>query len=165
MTESETMKAKLANAEELQSLMKGCNKIIKSKKLSDEDKTSRLIEEFNLSAQQVHVLFMPDYMGRIGYASYKLTNNNANIRRMRERVTELQAKEDTPSSEIEFTGGLIIDNADDDRVQIDFDDNPGDEMREKLRGAGWRWAPSLVLWQRKRTPAALTSAKQIVGVA
>lgn len=161
--ESEIMKAKIADAEQMQILMKGCNKICRAKKPSDEEKASRMIEEFKLSADTVREIMAPDYMGRIGFATYQLTNNNANIKRMKSRVIELQAKEDTPTSEIEFNGGSIIDNAEDDRVQIDFDDKPDDAMLAKLRGAGWRYAPSRVLWQRKRTLAAMQSAKQIVG--
>lgn len=159
--ESEIMKDKIADAEKMQMLMKGCNKIIRSKKLSDEEKTTKMISEFGLSEQTIKEIMAPDYMTRVGFAPYQMSNNNANIRRMGERLKELQAKEATPTSEIEFNGGSIIDNAEEDRVQIDFDEKPGDAMRTKLKGSGWRWAPSVGMWQRKRTPAAMTSAKQI----
>ncbi len=122
-----------------------------------------MAEDFNLSEDTIREIMTSDYMGCIGFAAYQLSNNNANIRRMKERVKELQAKEDTPSSEIEFNGGAIIDNADDDRVQIDFDEKPDDDMRSKLKESEWRWARSTGVWQRKRTSAALVSAKQIVG--
>ncbi len=161
--EAEVMKDTLRKAEEQQELMKAVNKILRSKKLSDEEKAQRVHTDFGLSEQLIHELMHPDW-GKPGFASYKLTNNNANIRRMRERVEALQAKEDTPTTEIKFSGGTIIDNCEDDRVQIDFDEKPDDAMRAKLKGSGWRWAPSVMMWQRKRTNAAMYSAKEILEV-
>ncbi len=161
--EAEVMKDKLLRAEEHQELMKAVNKILRSKKLSDDEKAQQVHTDFGLSEQLIHELMNPDW-GKPGFASYQLTNNNTNIRRMRERVAELQKKEDTPTTEIKFDGGTVIDNCDDDRVQIDFDEKPDDAMRAKLKGHGWRWAPSVMMWQRKRTNAAMRSAKEILEV-
>jgi len=161
--EAEVMKEKLHKAEEHQELMKAVNNILRSKKLSDEEKAQQVHIDFGLPEQLIHELMTPDW-GKPGFASYQLTNNNANIRRMRERVGELQKKEDTPTTEIKFGGWTIIDNCEDDRIQIDFDEKPDDAMCAKLNEAGWRWAPSKVLWQRKRTNAAMRSAKEILEV-
>lgn len=159
--EAEIMKMKLANAERHQAMMKACNKIIRSKKLSDNEKIVKMVKDVGISEDAAIDNMTPDCMGEIGFPHYRLSNNNANIKRMKTRVVDMQTKEDTPTSEIEFNGGSIIDNTEDDRVQIDFDSKPGDAMRTKLKGSGWRWAPSVGMWQRKRTPAAMTSAKQI----
>lgn len=161
--EAEVMKDKLLKAEETQERMKDTNKILRSKKLSDEDKIQTVIGKYGYPEKFVYDLMHPDW-GKPGFASYQLTNNNANIRRMRERVAELQKKEDTPTTEIKFNGGTIIDNCEDDRVQIDFDAKPDDAMRAKLKGSGWRWAPSVMMWQRKRTNDAMYSAKEILEV-
>lgn len=157
------MEKKLASAEADQTRMKAVNKILRSKKTSDDAKMLQLRDEFGMPKQLVHNLMNPDW-GKPGYPAYKLTNNNANIKRMKERVTEMKAREDTPTTEITFAGGTIIDSNEDDRVQIYYDDKPDDAMRAKLKGSGWRWSPSNGVWQRKRTPAAMTSAKQITGV-
>ena len=161
--EAEVMKEKLRKAEEHQELMKAVNKILRSKKLSDDEKAQQVHVDFGLPDQLIHELMHPDW-GKPGFASYRLTNNNANIRRMRERVEELKKKEDTPTTNIKFSGGKIIDNCEDDRIQIDFDEKPDDAMRAKLKGSGWRWAPSAMMWQRKRTNAAMYSAKEILEV-
>ena len=139
--EAEVMKEKLRRAEERQTMMKESNKTIRKKT--------------NLSKVEQESML---------YESWELSNNNANIRRMRERVDELQKKEDTPTTEIKFNGGTIIDNCEDDRVQINFDAKPDDAMRAKLKGHSWRWAPSVMMWQRKRTNAAMRSAKEILEV-
>lgn len=161
--EIEVMKSKIESAEEMQTIMKQCNKIIRSKKLSDDEKIIKMVE-IGISEDTVREVMKPDYMGRVGFASYELTNNNANIKRMKARVIEMQTREDTPTSEIEFNGGTIIDNCEDDRVQIFFDENPDDEMIAKLRGSGWHWKRSIEAWQRKRTANAMVSAKQILEV-
>ncbi|MDO9398082.1 MAG: hypothetical protein Q7T71_16170, partial [Herbiconiux sp.] len=78
---------------------------------------------------------------------------------------ELEKKEVTPTGEITFTGGSIVDNREEDRVQIFFDQKPDQAMIDKLKGEGWRWAPSVGAWSRKRTDAALYSARRITGAA
>ena len=161
--EGEVMKEKLRRAEETQERMKDTNKILRSKKLSDEEKSKQVQDKYGYPEKFVYDLMHPDW-GKPGFESYQLSNNNANIRRMRERVESLQKKEDTPTTEIKFGGGTIIDNCEDDRVQIDFDEKPDDAMRAKLKGSGWRLAPSVMMWQRKRTNAAMRSAKEILEV-
>ncbi len=157
--ESEIMKEKIVSAEKMQIIMKGCNKIIRSKKLSDDEKAAKITADHNLTEDQIREIFRHG-----GYEPWRLSNNTANIRRMKQRVIALQKKETTPTSQIDFDGGTIIDDAEDDRVQIDFDTKPGEAMRAELGGAGWRWAPSVALWQRQRTPQALVSAKRITGL-
>jgi len=90
------------------------------------------------------------------YPSYKLTNNNANIKRLKQRLQKLQAlQEKGASPDITFDGGSIVDSEEAGRVQIFFDEKPDEEMRSKLKGRGFRWAPSVKAWQRLRTPEAL----------
>ena len=161
--ESVIMREKLFNAKAHQVKMKETNKILRSKKLSDEEKILQVKEKYRYPDQLIHELMNPDW-GMPGYRAYRLKNNSANIKRMQERVDALQKKEDTPTTEIEFDGGTIIDNCEDDRVQIDFDEKPDGAMRAKLKGSGWRWAPSVMMWQRKRTNAARYSAKEILEV-
>ena len=159
--EIDVMKSKLSDAEEMQNWMKAINKILRAKKTSDEEKVQQVHDQFGLSEHTIHKLMTPDY-GKPGFKGWQLTNNNANIKRMKTRVTEMQTRDDTPTTEIEFDGGTIIDNCEDDRVQILFDDKPDDEMRGKLKSSGWRWSPSVGVWQRKKTGAAMASAKQIL---
>ncbi|MBU0847476.1 hypothetical protein KKH23_09860, partial [Patescibacteria group bacterium] len=114
--------------------------------------------------RQVVEALTPDYMGRLGFPSFALTNNSANIRRMKERLIELEKREVTPTAEIPFTGGHIVDNREEDRVQIFFDKKPEQAMIDKLKGEGWHWSPSTGSWQRKRTDQAMWSAERILGI-
>jgi hypothetical protein len=60
--------------------------------------------------------------------------------------------------------GWSIETApEDDRVRIYFDGKPDEATRSKLKGAGWKWAPSAGAWQRKLTNNAIASAKVLMG--
>jgi len=99
------------------------------------------------------------------YPAYKLTNNNAEIKRLKIRLLKLQDLQVRGAADdIAFDGGVIIDNEADGRVQINFDEKPSEEIRSKLKSRGFKWARSIGVWQRLRTPEAMRVAKQICGV-
>jgi hypothetical protein len=80
------LKAKIANAEQLQEIMKACNAAIrKHAKAGPAAQIAALVALGRPEAQAAE-LIKPDFCGRIGFADYQLTNNNANIRRMKERL-------------------------------------------------------------------------------
>ena len=64
---------------------------------------------------------------------------------------------------IEYKGATVIDNLEADRVQILFDDIPGQEVRSALKRQGWKWSPRASAWQRKRTTNSVQSARHILG--
>ena len=82
--------------------MKRANKIVRSKKLSKEQKIKELEKIEGLSKKSIDSLFVPDFMGRIGFPSFELKNNGANIRRLKERLEKLniQRSQDTTSETI-----------------------------------------------------------------
>lgn len=101
-----------------------------------------------------------------GYAAFELTNNNAAIKRLRERVDELTNKvtrRDAGEHEvIEKTWGRVEVNRVDDRVQFFFNEKPSRERIEDFKRGGWRWSPNAGAWQRKITGNALYAARMIV---
>lgn len=64
---------------------------------------------------------------------------------------------------IEYKGATVIDNLEADRVQILFDNIPGQEVRSALKHQGWRWSPKAGAWQRKRTTNSVQSARHILS--
>ena len=88
--------------------------------------------------------------------------DDINIKRMKDRIATMEAMDAKPTTSETVNGVEIVDSSEDDRVQLFFDGKPDDTMRDKLKGSGWRWAPSAGAWQRKRTDAAIQSAKQIL---
>ncbi len=145
------LKRKIEGAELNQERMKEANKIIKSAKLSTHEKVLWLQENNHEPS-----LLAGDYIGRVGYAGYQLSNNNANIRSMKLRLAELERqlqraekaeKEETDYPEL---GLKVVQNNLENRVQIIFPGKPAEAVRSILKGSGFKWAPSQGAWQRKQ---------------
>lgn len=143
----EKLQAKIAAAEECQEAMKAANKIAKSKKLTDDEKRQQL-RDMGLNEQAVHDVMTPDFMGRIGFPAYALQNNNANIRRMKQRVEELQAKAGKADESQEFGDVTVERNVQDNRLQIFFPGKPGTAVRDALKRNGFIWSGRNGCWQR-----------------
>lgn len=158
------LEKKLKDLEKLQEMMVEANKIIRKKVelgIEGDSKLKQLVS-LGFSEQRARELLTEDFAGRKGF-SYHLQNNNQEIHRLRDRIAQLQRKEVTETREFEFTDGHILDNQEDDRVQIFFDQKPSQDIISKLKGEGWHWSPSIGAWQRKRTEYALMSANRITG--
>ena len=104
-------------------------------------------------------LLQPDFCGRIGFASYQLTNNNANIKRMQKRIDELRKAAERETVEIEKGDYKVIQNTEENRLQFIFDGKPSAEARQVMKSNGFRWAPSQKAWQRQLTNSAIWSGK------
>lgn len=83
------------------------------------------------------------------FPTYELTNSNANIKRVKQRIETLEAVKASKSIEEEHDGYTYRENAEAMRVQLRFDGKPDDETRALLKRNGFRWAPSLGVWQRQ----------------
>lgn len=88
----------------------------------------------------------------VPFESYELTNNNANIRRIRQRIETLEKEAQRAANaakEPEQGDGFILqENYDIGRIQFLFDDKPDEDTRALLKSHGFRWAPSEGAWQR-----------------
>lgn len=100
----------------------------------------------------------------IPFPPYSLSNNNAEINRIKGRIKALQMVDQMEHVEIDFDGGQIVTNEDVNRVQILFDEKPNDATRSKLKSYGFRWSPKEGAWQAPRTPAYLYRAKRILNI-
>lgn len=98
------------------------------------------------------------------YPSYVLSNNNQEIRRLQERVKQLAEARELGYQGWEFDGGKVIANADKNRLQIFFDEIPSEEVRQDLKGHGFRWARSEGAWQRQLTDNAIYAASRVKAI-
>lgn len=97
------------------------------------------------------------------YPAYCLTNNNANIRRIKLRIAELEKKKSNPvSSGWKFSGGNVVLDKEDNRLRVLFDSKPDESTRTRLKSNGFRWSPKAGAWQRQLTDNAIRAAKQIL---
>jgi hypothetical protein len=96
------------------------------------------------------------------FASWALSNNNAEIRRVKAKIEELDKLNQTEDASTAFKGGELRINTDINRVQFIFDDKPCEAVRTLLKSKGFRWAPSEGAWQRQRTLDAVRASKYLI---
>lgn len=153
------LREKVARLENLQEQMKAANAAIRMKDTANGDAK---LEALGFSMEQIQELRAPDFCGRVGFSSYTLSNNNANIRRLRARIQELEKRQTEAAPEgWTFDGGEVVVNTELNRLQIVLEGRPDEDMKKDLKGHGFRWAPSQRAWQRQLTDNAIRAAKAI----
>lgn len=63
-----------------------------------------------------------------------------------------------------FDGGEIVRNAEENRLQILFDEIPNADTRDALKSNGFRWSPRNKAWQRQLTQNAEYAARRVLGL-
>jgi Domain of unknown function (DUF3560) len=106
----------------------------------------------------------PDEMGRVGYyAPYQITNNGANIRRLKVRIAALPQIAEQEEAFTEITGDGWRIYAEDNRICIHYDERTSKEQYKALRSHGFMWSPSRNAFVRKFSTQAIHWARHIVG--
>lgn len=95
------------------------------------------------------------------YPAYELQNNNANIRRVEQRIAELEKQADQETVESEYDGFTVVENVEENRVQIIFPGKPPAETRTILKQHGFRWSPMQGAWQRQLNANGVYAAGQV----
>ena len=148
------LESKLAKLEALQETMKAVNAYYRKNKTLDGCP--------HLSPEQIEKLkasMSGSYRANPKpFESYQLSNNNAEIRRLKNRITALTRRKELGYVGWEFDGGRVEANTADNRLQIFFDEKPDKEIREELKGNGFRYAPSTEAWQRQLNDNAIYAA-------
>lgn len=155
----EQLEKKLADMKALQERMKEANKAIRMK---DTTKGNEVLRTMGYSDSQIAELRKPDFCGRVGFPAYQLQNNNANIRRVEERLKQLKATKETGTRESTSEHCRVVRNAEAMRLQMFFDGKPEPEVRDILKQNGFRWAPSQGAWQRHLNGNAEYALKKVM---
>lgn len=82
------------------------------------------------------------------HSTWELQNIGAEIRRIKQRIKQIEELEELDFKDIEFTGGKAILNREVNRIQIIFDDKPSEEVRNILKHRGFKWSRYENAWQR-----------------
>ena len=83
------------------------------------------------------------------FQSWQLSNNNAEIRRLKGRIEELTRHKEAAYVGWEFEGGTVEINREANRLQIYFEGKPDATVRDELKSNGFRWSPKAEAWQRQ----------------
>lgn len=154
----ERLEEKLETLKETQERMKVANKAIR---LKDTEKGNEELMNMGYSEDQIKNLREPDFCGRVGYPSYMLQNNNANIHRTEGRLNQLRAAKEKGTQETECKLFKVVENTEIMRLQIIFDGKPEPEVRDILKKNGFRWSPKNSCWQRQLTNNARYSLNRV----
>jgi DNA repair exonuclease SbcCD ATPase subunit len=161
----ERLQEKIQEAEQLQEQMKAINAAIRKHKKGGFDARLAAIVALGISEETARDSLKPDCFGGIGYPSYRLSNNNANIARMKQRLGSISRARTQPHQEVEGANARFEDCPADNRVRLFFPGKPDADVRNTLKGLGFRWTPSLGCWQAYRNQRAYDMGRQIAGVA
>ena len=149
------LRAKLGSLERTQEHMKAVNAFFRKHNTLDgcPELSAEEIEKLKVSmARDWRVPPKP-------FPSYMLTNNNASIRQVKERIAELTRQAETGYEGWQFDGGSVAVDREANRLQVFFDAKPDADVRAVLKSSGFRWAPSAGAWQRQLNDNAIRAAK------
>ena len=168
---TDKLEEKLAGLEKAQAQMVKVNKTIRSY-AKDRAKYGDLnclmaLEGLGFTAGAASRLLVPQWgngRGPIGFPPYALSNNNANIARVKDRIAHLKRAAEREHKEIDIgnTGIKLVQNVEENRLQIIFPGKPDAEVRAKLKGSGFRWSPTSGAWQRHLGNSAIYAANAIL---
>ena len=99
------------------------------------------------------------------FATWALSNNSAEIRRVKDRIKSLSQQKEIGFVGWEFDGGKVEANTEANRLQIFFEDKPDEATREALKSNGFRWSPKAGAWQRQLTSNAYYAADHVKAIA
>ncbi len=148
------LKIELAGCEALQTKMKKTNACIRK---NDREGLKAL----GFSDHGIDGLFKPDFCGRIGFAAYQLSNNNANIRRIKVRIKDLETRAKLEDKEEEGKGYIYREDTAENRVMFIFEGKPDQAIRNTLKKNAFKWSPSREAWVRQLNNAGIYAAQQI----
>lgn len=143
----EKLSAKLAGLEAMQTKMKAVNAYYRKHKTLVG--CPELTEEARLRLESG----MSGSVHDAPYPSWALSNNNANIRRIKDRLVKLEkeaqrAAENADAGPVEGDGYKLVENTELGRIQFIFEGKPDESTRVLLKANGFKWSPSQGAWQR-----------------
>ncbi len=155
------LEKKLENLEKSQETMKAVNAYYRKHKTLDGCPHLPPEELEKLKADMASSWHLEDKP----FATWALSNNSAEIRRVKDRIKSLSQQKEISFVGWEFDGGKVEANTEANRLQIFFEDKPDEATREALKSNGFRWSPKAGAWQRQLTSNAYYAADYVKAIA
>ncbi|MDX9668611.1 DUF3560 domain-containing protein [Pseudomonas sp. P5_152] len=153
------LRAELAECEANQDRMKAANKAIRTGKTPD--KQVPALVTLGFSEADAQSLIKGDFCGRVGFAGYQLSNNNANMTRIKKRIQELEVRRSREAVEVETEGYKYREDVEENRVMFVFDGKPAPEIRDLLKRNAFKWSPSRGAWVRHLTGSGIYAGQVV----
>jgi len=134
------------------------NAVIEVNKLSNDNPDKKGL--LSMLAQSKYYAMPPD---RINAYYFNTTSNTAEIKRLNDRIKELDKIKNMPDVEETINNVTIKTDKEENRIRLLFPGIPSPEIRQKLKQNGFRWSPFNKCWQRQISDYALRLAKDIIS--
>ncbi|MBP3607062.1 MAG: hypothetical protein J6J11_01920 [Treponema sp.] len=158
----EKLEAKIDSLTEYQNKMKNVNAYYKKHKTLDgcDLLDEKEIRELKEKLVMFHYYSQP-------YPSFELTNNNQNLHRLKNRLENLKKLKERASSDnenkyIQVDGLEVVEDANDMRIRIIFENIPNEQTRTLLKSYGFKWSPKNSAWQRQLTSNGIYATKRVL---
>ena len=149
------LKSKLAEYEKTKEFYKAVNKAWKQDK--------EALYKLGLSDTDIEKLKSSMYSHQTKpFATWQLSNLNAEIRRIKQRIEELSKLDQMKEENVKFSNGEMRINTEINRIQFVFNEIPPEETRKLLKSHGFKWSPSEKAWQRQRTLNAINTTNWLL---
>jgi len=154
------LEARIVELEAYHKMILAGNKAIK-KAGTDKAQAIAALQAIGFGPNAISSALTTLYGGR--FWGFHAANSAADIRRNKQRLEELKKAQAAGPREPFVHGDVTITwNTDANRVQIEFPGKPSDDIRERLKSHGFKWAPTDGVWQRHANESAWYWAKDIV---
>lgn len=136
---TERIQQKIADLEKAHSLMLAVNKVCRNKKLDDTSKMASLIELGLTESAAKEAIHPSESWQSVGFDSYVLSNNSANIRRYKERLVSLQRQQERKAAAENSKNGVLIQKTAY-GYTVTFAEKPEYRIIAALKSAGFYWS-------------------------
>lgn len=165
------LEKRIEQIENVQKTYKDINIRLRKAKIlkNDDDKYEKFIVAGFTPKEITHILNWTKYTynGKdyITLPGWMLSNNNASKNALKKRIEHIKA---TKEKIIEFEDvktekGYITKNEEHQGIEIHFPGKPEQEIIDKLKMYGFRWARFNKVWYKKYSEIALIKAKEIIA--
>ena len=151
----EKLRVRLEKLSAAQEAMKTINRAFKAKRLGELGYRPEQIAALEARMEEAFP------WERRPYPGYVLKNNNANMRRIKQRIADLVRREGLEEVRETANGVEIVQDVEANRTRLYFPQRPATELRAMLKQRGFRWAPSAGCWQRRLSDPALEEARRV----
>lgn len=158
----ERLEAEIRKAEQVQERMKEANAAIRKNAKKGREAQLLALVELGFSDARAARLLEPMQGYGLGFEGFELSNNSANIRRMKQRLEQISRAKAMPVAEVKGDNGIELEDCPpENRIRLRFPGKPAVEVRDKLKSKGFRWAPSLGVWQAYRNSWSIALAREL----
>jgi len=170
----EKIHARIVELEERQTIMKTINKEWRwqgKPKHDNVEAWNRIAEIQELSDETVadicHAMALCPWH-TAPYPPYALQNNSNNIRRLQQRIVDIERERSIPIDDMSHigynteTGINLCENLEFSGIELYFQSKPNEDTISHLKLHGWRWSRRNRCWYHRKTAAAVEFAQALV---